>query len=402
MRLAFALLLFGCSSPDRNGGSDGASGGGSDGGSGSESTLYVGLEDLFERGISRTCSLNNGVCHNSKEYPSLDSIPALLDTLNAPCAIGALDARLVPNECEPAGDHLVSAALGLDAIIARVDVGPAAAATDQLTLATLHLAAPAPAASASDLVIRRDAVDFAVGSARLAADGTVTVDLSSAAIELKRYFDTRVFPLGESMIHVADTNGDGVLGHALGWSLARPRDPDRSYLIGRLTQTRLGELMPRQCRTWDANASRALYCWLRGLDENDPLAPIDYRGCELPAGSAQKCELAIPDGGLGTFAAVEAVLARDCASAGCHAGAQPAGALDLSAAQAYANLVGVPSSEAPSRTRVVPGDPSSSWLECKLDPACADRVGAQMPLGGALGPGELDVIESWIRDGANP
>jgi len=370
---------------------------------------YVGLEQLYEKGISRTCSLNNGVCHNSKEYPNLQSIPAILDALNAPCAVAALKAELVPNECEPEGDHLVSAALGIDVVIARVAVSPADTTTDMLTQATLYLATPPAAGAGTDFVIRRGQIAFTVGSASIAADGTATVNLSAAPLTLKSFFDTGVFPLQPSMIHVADINGDGVLGHSLGWSLAKPGHPDRSYLVGRLTQTRLGELMPRQCRTWDRAATRALYCWLRGLQMGadgkpmNAMAPIDYSACDLPADSADKCEAVIPDGGAGSFAAVAALFARSCVASGCHAGAQPAGGLSLEAGQAYASLVGVDSSEATGRKRVVAGDPAASWLECKVDPACVDRQGGQMPLGGGpLASEDLDAIKSWIQSGANP
>ena len=63
------------------------------------------------------------------------------------------------------------------------------------------------------------------------------------------------------------------------------------------------------------------------------------------------------------------------------------------------NLVGVPSSAAAGRVRVIAGDPDNSYLIEKLGPNPA--VGAQMPFGRPpLPQADIDVIRTWIANGA--
>ena len=90
-----------------------------------------------------------------------------------------------------------------------------------------------------------------------------------------------------------------------------------------------------------------------------------------------------------------------CAGATCHIGATvPGGDLDLSAMQAAANLINVPASEVPTQLRIKPGQPSQSYLLCKVDPACSPIVGARMPLGTLLTTAEVTALRTWISQGA--
>jgi hypothetical protein len=83
----------------------------------------------------------------------------------------------------------------------------------------------------------------------------------------------------------------------------------------------------------------------------------------------------------------------------CHAGASAPQGLRLDAANSYALLVGVPSTEVPSLLRVKPGDPASSYIVQKLEGHAA--IGAQMPFGGPpLPAATIAVIRQWISDGA--
>ncbi|MBS0378358.1 MAG: hypothetical protein JSS29_07725 [Proteobacteria bacterium] len=84
----------------------------------------------------------------------------------------------------------------------------------------------------------------------------------------------------------------------------------------------------------------------------------------------------------------------------CHEGASAPEGLQLDAAHSYALLVGVPSSEVPTLTRVKPGDPDDSYIILKLEGA-SGIVGQQMPYGGPYLPSStIDVIRSWIASGA--
>ena len=85
----------------------------------------------------------------------------------------------------------------------------------------------------------------------------------------------------------------------------------------------------------------------------------------------------------------------------CHAGAAAPQGLRLDAANSFANLVGVPSTEVSSVLRVAPGNPDQSYLIHKLEGNA--RVGERMPLGGPpLPQATIDFVRQWITDGAQP
>ena len=105
-----------------------------------------------------------------------------------------------------------------------------------------------------------------------------------------------------------------------------------------------------------------------------------------------------------TFSNVQAtVFNLNCALSGCHTGANPPppnGGMNLSEGQAYANIVGVMSTEQPGLLRVAPGDPDNSYLVKKIqgDP---DISGMRMPFGRPALPDELiTLVRTWIAEGA--
>ena len=89
---------------------------------------------------------------------------------------------------------------------------------------------------------------------------------------------------------------------------------------------------------------------------------------------------------------------------GCHSGAFAPQGLDLSALNAWNNLVGVASMEIPAMSRVDAGFPDISYLIWKLEgPGAWPIVGARMPAAGDfLGPVTIGVIRDWIKAGALP
>jgi hypothetical protein len=85
---------------------------------------------------------------------------------------------------------------------------------------------------------------------------------------------------------------------------------------------------------------------------------------------------------------------KTCAKAGCHAGGRSAGGLNLTASQAYQNIVSVSSSTQPSLKRVLPGDAGNSYLYQMV-------ASGRMPLsGGSLTSADIDLIRQWINAGA--
>jgi hypothetical protein len=83
----------------------------------------------------------------------------------------------------------------------------------------------------------------------------------------------------------------------------------------------------------------------------------------------------------------------------CHSGAGAPEGLRLDAANAYALLVGVPSSQEPGFQRVSAGDPNNSYLIQKLEGRAG--TGERMPAGlPPLPQSTIDVIRAWIAAGA--
>jgi hypothetical protein len=84
----------------------------------------------------------------------------------------------------------------------------------------------------------------------------------------------------------------------------------------------------------------------------------------------------------------------------CHIGASAPEGLQLDAAHAYNDLVGVPSAEEPNFLRVNPGNPDLSYMVLKIEGAPGIE-GGQMPLGETpLPQATIDAIRQWITNGA--
>jgi hypothetical protein len=103
-----------------------------------------------------------------------------------------------------------------------------------------------------------------------------------------------------------------------------------------------------------------------------------------------------------TFSAdIEPIFARNCTTAGCHAPPVEAG-LDLSPGVAWGQLVDVPSTQAPTMARVVPGDAEASYLYRKLANTHVEAGGSGtlMPPGFGLANNEVAIVAAWIEAGA--
>ncbi len=167
-----------------------------------------------------------------------------------------------------------------------------------------------------------------------------------------------------------------------------PGDPGSSYVVRRLWDTEIEpELMPRQCREWNDEATRSLGCWIEGLrpDLSNFDADIDYARCTFVVPQPGRC---------GSGLDLASVLGRRCI--GCH-GDVIEGNLDLRNAS---EVVDRASTQRPSMKLVTPFAPDESYLFLKLtaDPPAIE--GARMPKAGTLEQAELDVVRTWIADGA--
>ncbi len=84
----------------------------------------------------------------------------------------------------------------------------------------------------------------------------------------------------------------------------------------------------------------------------------------------------------------------------CHVGSFPSQGLNLTAGQAFNNLVGVASQQRPNFRRVQPGNANDSYIVMKLT-GDSRITGAQMPFGGRpLSAANISLIRAWINAGA--
>jgi hypothetical protein len=110
-----------------------------------------------------------------------------------------------------------------------------------------------------------------------------------------------------------------------------------------------------------------------------------------------------------TFADVQAIFSKSCGNSGfCHNKTNPAGGLDLRTGMSYASLVDMNTSYCQDgRKRVVPGDPSESYIIDKImnTQLCNLPNGSKsgkMPPGSTLPAADLQTISNWICGVANP
>jgi mono/diheme cytochrome c family protein len=99
---------------------------------------------------------------------------------------------------------------------------------------------------------------------------------------------------------------------------------------------------------------------------------------------------------------VEPIFLAECGD--CHGAEKPKKGLDLSQGKGHAALVGRPSQEAADTLLVKAGDPAASYLWAKLQHTTSEGKGMPRTMFGAkkLAPEQLDLVERWIRDGAQP
>lgn len=377
--------------------------------------IYPTLASLHEKALARTCALNNGVCHNSKEYPDLRAPSGLLAAINKPCNVNADQRDQIQDVCELEGDHLVlldGGAKLLDAEIARVEVKEVDSKFESAVISVnADVASGLKTSDTTRLEVHRGNTVYTLKGAGISAVSgrTITLGVRFADGAVRTFLDDRKYPWHEGIVRVGDPNGNGVLGHSdpksAGHASIVPGDPMKSFLILRLIDESKGDLMPRQCREWDDAATKALGCWIRGLKTDasgnvtNAEEPIDYATCDFNPGDKGRCKTIAATGGRPT---VEAIATRSCGGSGCHVDEKaPAAGLDLSAGKLFEMLVNVASTQVSGAMRIVPGAPDDSYFLCKLDPSCSKRRGALMPAGAqGLSPSELAIVRQWIADGA--
>lgn len=99
---------------------------------------------------------------------------------------------------------------------------------------------------------------------------------------------------------------------------------------------------------------------------------------------------------------VEPIILKACAD--CHGGDSPKKGLDLSQGKGFERLLDVKSQEVPEMVLVKAGDPAASYLWLKVAHTATQGKGMPRTLFGAkkLPQAELEAIQNWIIQGANP
>jgi hypothetical protein len=98
----------------------------------------------------------------------------------------------------------------------------------------------------------------------------------------------------------------------------------------------------------------------------------------------------------------DTIFTPGCATSKCHDSVDPASGLDLTAGASHGGLIGVSALTSPGASLVVPGQPEASYLLRKIL-AADDIQGKPMPPSGALLEAcQIDMIRSWITNGAEP
>jgi hypothetical protein len=230
-----------------------------------------------------TCSPNPGVCHNSAEYPDLQTVSRLLDQVGAPCNVR----HPVPEEgwdpCEGLGDFLtVGEAKAEIGWLEKLGEG-------EWKVVLREPMVPTPEAGVrilgpeEELIFEAPehwTVAMETPESSGAPEITITLDLEPR--------DLAVAQAVLESVRGGDPNRNGIFGASdpsvESASIIWPGDRERSYLWRRLLGDVPGSRMPLANDPLTEAQFFALGCWIETLDpeaEPDLNAPIDYGVCTL-------------------------------------------------------------------------------------------------------------------------
>jgi hypothetical protein len=394
---------------------------------------YPDLRTFWARSVARTCGPNNGVCHDNRQFPDMQTASGLLDAVNKRCNQIRDNPSSIDNLCEPLGDSIQIG--GFVTRIGTITPQPSATAPTSLAITTRD---PVPAGASGSVAIVRQppnlpkvVLPVPSGAMQAAADHTITLEYSTLTNKttapapggsLAGFLLPAVFTPGDdTQVELGDPNGDGIFGADLGGALIKPGDPLKSYLFLRvlspiavgpgqmLTNTAAPASTEAQMpianfQYWDVDHDMvALWCWISTMktDGSNADGPIDYAHCD----TSQMPQVMHQDGEAITFSSVYAsVLSPNCSSCH-HSGTTQATTFYMNSLQdTYDVLLGIqgtgPSENKLGLPYVTKSDPTKSYLYLKVTGSPL-ITGAKMPLGGALPQSALDDLNNWISQGAN-
>lgn len=133
-----------------------------------------------------------------------------------------------------------------------------------------------------------------------------------------------------------------------------------------------------------------------GGGSDEPETPTDRWTVTTETGP-----MATETGTSSTYDDISSLIDSECE--GCHKGISPAGGLNLTGSVWYDAIVGMPADQA-AMDLVTPGDLAESYLYHKVvgTHVGAGGSGNQMPSNGDLSSANLEIVATWILDGALP
>jgi hypothetical protein len=133
--------------------------------------------------------------------------------------------------------------------------------------------------------------------------------------------------------------------------------------------------------------------------------PMNCGFCDNACAPGQTCAAGVCTCGSSSvaFADVQAILTQSCATSNCHSGGLPKAGMDLTDGNAHGNLVNMGSGQCnDGRMRVLPGDPSESYIIDKVMGVDLCGTGKRMPPLISLSEDKIKTIADWICGGALP
>lgn len=233
--------------------------------------------DLFQN----TCSPNPGVCHQTNNYPDLQTSGSLLSLVNAPCNVEIPDATQGWDGCELPADTLSVG--GLTTRVSWIEpVGMFGWLLELEDAApTSNVYSTFTVTDAAGALVFQPPSGFPLILTTTQGSNQVTLDvLAAEGIGI-------VQPVIDTIVG-GDANKNGIYGaddpSVVAGALLVPGDLEASYLWGRITGTVPGTRMPLANGPVVNPQYVALACWIEGLTPgataNDA---IDYDACAFAA-----------------------------------------------------------------------------------------------------------------------
>lgn len=381
--------------------------------------------DIHRKIIWRTCTPNDGVCHNKKEYPDLHTPANLLAAINAPCNVVPGEYESVYDRCERRGDDFRldrgdfggPIELGWLHVIEGESDGFSDEQPPTLESPGLHIRLKNPVdleqtnVRAEGQFIRAISEDDRLQDVVVANFSTRWWILEGGAHlfgEVRNNQTDRADELTQIGLRQGDLNRNGTFGADEGATvrMLEPGNPEESYLIARVRGEMNGaqipgSRMPLANQPLSISEMLALFCFVEGLpdeDITDLSSVVDYADCSY---SDDPEGLNLLGEGVTWETRISKILEANCG--GCHGGASPDEGLDLLADDTYDRLL-EPSVQKPEMNLVEPSDYENSYLWHKLNDY-PDIEGLPMPYNPLTGEGrlteaELGDIQTWIAAGA--